>query len=99
MEYPTQEDLVPITFSKEISEEKLRENSPENMSVLQNDVCSTPKYVKILMDSGASVLSIHDLFVLTNKFNARNPSANKWLTMAQSWLTSCEAEAKIKHPK
>ena len=38
------------------------------MSVLQNDVHSTSRYIKILMDSGASASIIHNSFVRTNKF-------------------------------
>ena len=48
------------------------------------------------MGSGASALIIHDLFVRTNKFNTRKTSANKWSTMAESYLTSCEVEVKFK---
>ena len=51
------------------------------------------------MDSGASELIIHNLFIRTNKFNTRKTSANKLLTMAASFLTSCEAEVKIKLPE
>ena len=69
------------------------------MSVLQNDINSTLRYIKILMDSSASALIIHDSFVHTNKFNMRKTSANKWSTMAGVFFTSCEAEVKIKLPK
>ena len=37
------------------------------MSVLRNDVRSKSRYVKILMDSGASASIIHDSFVRTDK--------------------------------
>ena len=66
------EGLVPITFGKLIPRDKIRKNDSKNMNVLQNNVRSTPRYVKILMDSGASALIIHDSFVRTNKFNTRN---------------------------
>ena len=69
------------------------------MSVLQNDVRSKSRYVKILMDSGASASIIHDSFVRTNKFNTRKTSANKWSTMAGSFSTSCEVEVKLKLPE
>ena len=71
----------------------------KNMSVLQNDVRSTSRYVKILMDSNASASIINNSFVRANKFNTRKTSANKWSTMAGSFLMSCEAEAKVKLPK
>ena len=69
------------------------------MSVLQNDVCSTSRYVKILMDSGASASIIHDSFLRANIFNTRKTSANKWSTMARSFSTLCKVEVKIKLPK
>ena len=69
------------------------------MSVLRNDVRSKSRYVKILMDSGASASIIHDSFVRTNKFNTRKTSANKWSTMAGSFLTSYEVEVKLKLPE
>ena len=95
----TQGDLVPITFDELIPKDKIRKNDSKNMSVLQNDVRSKSRYVKILMDSGTSASIIHDSFVRTNKFNTRNTSANKWSTMAGSYSTSCEAEVKIKLPE
>ena len=49
--------------------------------------------------SGTSASFIHNSFLCTNKFNTRNTSANKWSTMAWSFLTSCEAEIKIKLPE
>ena len=52
------------------------------MSVSQNEVRSTSKYVKILMDSGANVSIIHDSFVRKNKYDTKKTSANKWTTMA-----------------
>ena len=51
------------------------------------------------MDSGASASIIHDSLVRTNKFNTRKTSANKWCTMAGSFLTLCEAGVKIKLPE
>ena len=66
------------------------------MSVLQNDIRSNSRYVKLLMDSGASALIIHDSFKRTNKFITNKTSANKWSTVAGSFLTSCKAEVKIK---
>ena len=69
------------------------------MSVLQNDVCSTSRYVKILMGTGASASIIHESFVHANKFNTRNNSANKWSTIDGSFSTLCEAEVKIKLPE
>ena len=69
------------------------------MSVLQNDEHNSSSYVKILMDSGASASIIHDLFVCTNKFNTGTTSANKWSTMAGSFLTCYEAEVKLKLPE
>ena len=47
------------------------------MNVLQNDIGSISRYVKILMDSGASVSVIHISLVRTNKFNATKTSPNK----------------------
>ena len=49
-----QEGLVPITFIELIPEDIIRKNDSKNMSVLQNDVRSNSRYVKILMDNGAS---------------------------------------------
>ena len=69
------------------------------MSVVQNDVCSNLRYVKIWMDSSASASIIHDSFVRTNKLNIRKNSANKWTTMAGSFLTLYKAEAKFKLPE
>ena len=57
------------------------------------------RYVKILMDSEASALIIHDSFVRTNKLNTRKTSAKKWSTMAGSFLTLCEADVKNKLPE
>ena len=73
-------------------------NDLKDMIILQNDVSSTSRYVN-LMVSGASASIIHDSFVHMNKFNTRKTSANKWSTMAGSFLTSCEAEVKIKLPE
>ena len=61
------EGLVPITLGELISEDKIRNNDSENISVSQNDVLSTSRYVKILIDSSASASIIHDSFVRTNK--------------------------------
>ena len=94
-----QKDLVPITFGELVPKEEISKIDSKNMSVSQNDVCSILRYVKILMENGASASIIHDSFVLTNKFNTRKTSANKWPTMAGSFLTSCEAEVEIKFPK
>ena len=66
------------------------------MSVLQNDVCSSSRYNKILIDSGASPSTIHASFIRTNKFSNRKTSVNKWSTIPVSCLTLCEAEVKIK---
>ena len=93
-----QEDLVPITFGELIPKDKIRKNDL-NMSILQNDMHSTSRYTKILMDSGASASIIHDSFVRTNKFNTRKTSANKWSTMAGSFSTSYEVEVKLKLPE
>ena len=68
------------------------------MSVLQNDVRSKSRYVKILMDSGASASIIHDSFVRTNKFNTRKTSANKWSTMAGSFSPDLNFTAHIIAP-
>ena len=92
----TQENLVPITFGELIAKDKIRKNNSENMSVLQNDVCSTSRYIKILMDSSASALIIHDSLVRTNEFHFRKTYANKWSTMDGSFSTSCKAEFEIK---
>ena len=69
------------------------------MNDLQNDVRSTSRYVKILMDTDASASIIHDSFVRPNKFNTRKTSTNKWSTMAGSFSISCKAEVKIKLPE
>ena len=63
------EDLIWIIFGKLISEDKKRRKDSKNMRVLQNDVRSNSRYIKILMDSGTSALIIHVSFVHTNKFN------------------------------
>ena len=72
-----QEDLVPIIYSELFPVDKIPKNDSKNMIILQNDVYSTPRYEKILMDSGESASIIHDSFVCTNKFNTRKNSANK----------------------
>ena len=69
------------------------------MTIFENYVRGNSRYVKILMDSGAIASIIHDSFVRTNKFNTRKTSANKWTTMAGSFLTLCKAEVKIEFPK
>ena len=46
----TQEDLVPNTFGESIHKDKIRKNDSKNVRVLQNDVCSNSRCVKILMD-------------------------------------------------
>ena len=51
------------------------------------------------MDSGESASIMYNSFERTNKFNTRNTSANKWSKMAGSFLTSCEAEVRIKLPE
>ena len=94
-----QKNLVPITFNELIPEDEIRTNDSGNTSILQNDVCSTSKYVNIMMDSGASLSIIHDSFVHADKFNTRKTSKNKWSTMAGSFLTLCKAEDKIKLPE
>ena len=57
----TQEDLVPFTFGELIPKDQIRKNESKNMG--------TSRYIKILMDCGASASVIHDSFVRTNKFN------------------------------
>ena len=65
------------------------------MSIAQNDICSTSRYVKILIDSGANASIIHHLSVRTNiYYNPRKSSANKWFTIA-----GCVAEVEIKLPE
>ena len=79
-----QEDLIPIIIGKLIPENKIRKNDLKNMSILQNNVRSNSRYVKILMGSGASASIIHDSFVRTNKFSTRKPSANnspQWMDL------------------
>ena len=62
------------------------------MSILQYYVQSNSRYVKILIDIGASPSIIH-------KFKTKKTSAHTWSTMSGSFLTSCEAEIKIKLPE
>ena len=69
------------------------------MSILQNDVRSNSRYVKILIDSGTSASIIHNSFVRSNKFYMIKTSANKWSTMAGYFSTLCKAEVKIKLPQ
>ena len=97
--YSTQEDLVPLIFGELILEDKVRKDNLNNMSVLQNDVHSNSRYVKILIDSGASASIIHNLFVHTIKFKTRKTSTNKWSMLTRSFLRSCKAEVKIKLPE
>ena len=94
-----QEDLVPITFCELNSEDEIRKNDSKNMNILQNDVHRTSRYVKILMDNGASASIIHNSFVQTNKYNTRKTNKNKWFTVAGSFSMPCHAEVKIKLPK
>ena len=52
------------------------------MNVLQNDVCSTLRYVKIQTDSSTSTAIIHNSYVQANKFNIRKLpriSGPQWL--------------------
>ena len=77
----------------------LRKSDFKHTSVLCNVDRSTSRYVKILIDSGASASIINDLFVHPNKFNTRKTFVNKWSTMAESFLTSSKAEVKIKLPE
>ena len=75
-------DLIPIIFGELISEVKICKNDSKTMSILQNHVRSTSRYVNILMDCGASASIIHDSFVGANKFNTKkNPriSGLRWL--------------------
>ena len=71
----TQEDLVPIAFRDVNPEHKICKNDLKNISVLQNYVCITSKYVSILMDSNESASIIYNLFVRTN--NCNKTSVNK----------------------
>ena len=84
---------------KQMLWDKICKDGSKNMSILQNNIQSISRYVKILMDSGASVSIIHDSFVCTNKFNIRKTSANKWSTMAGSFSTPCKVEVQIKLPQ
>ena len=63
------QELIPV--------DKIHKKDSKNMSVLRNYVNSTSRYVKILMDSGASALIIHNFFVCKNKFNTRKTSKLK----------------------
>ena len=56
-------------------------------------------YVNILIDCDANALIIHNSFIHTTDFDTRNTFANKWSTMAGSFLTLFKAEVKIKLPK
>ena len=85
-------DLVPITFGVLISKER------KSIKASLNGICWRNTYVKILMDSGASALIIHDSYVSKNYFITRQTSANKWFTMAGSFSTSCEAKIALKMP-
>ena len=69
------------------------------MNVLQNDLRIASRYVKILVDNGASASIIHDSFVCMNKYNNRKTYKNDKFTMAGSFSTSYEAEVKIKSPE
>ena len=93
------EDLVPTTFSELIPKDKIHIDDSKNMSVLQNDVHSIARYVKILLDNGASGSIIHDSFVCTRKLNMRNTSVDKWSMIAESFATLSEAKVKIKLPE
>ena len=65
------------------------------MSVLKNDVRSTSRYVKLLMDSGASTSIIYDSFVHTNKLNTTTlPRIS-----GPQCLNLFQAKVKIKLPK
>ena len=50
LNFSTQKDSVPITFSELIPKDKMYEND----SVSRNDVRRASRYVQILMDSSAS---------------------------------------------
>ena len=91
--------MVSITFGELISTIKgfLNLKNPK-LSVTSNDIISTPRYGKILMDSSTSASIIHESNVCINKFNTRETSANKWSTMTGSFLVSCEDKVGIKFP-
>ena len=59
----TQVNFVLITFGELNPKDEICEHNSENMSVLQNDVHSPQRYVKISMDTGGSVSFVHDSFV------------------------------------
>ena len=85
--------MVPITFGELIP--TVIDDTHQNikkMSITSNDVLSTPRYVKILMDSNTSASIIHEDLAHINKFNTRETSTNKWSTMYESFSTLCEAK-------
>ena len=84
-----------MTCGELFPKDKIHKNNSKSMSVSQNNVHSTSRYVNILMDSSASASIIHDSFVPTNKFNTRKTSTYKLSTMAGSFPLSCEVEVKI----
>ena len=89
--------MVPISFGEFIPKDKRPLNNKFTiMSVIPNDICCTPRYVKFYMDRGASMFMIHNFNISINKFNTREPFGNKWLMIARSFLISCEAKVKIK---
>ena len=98
MLYLLRRNLVPITFGEFIPADKIRKNDSKNMSVLQNDVHSTSRYVNILMDSGVSASITHHLFVRENKFNTSKTTANKWSTMLDLFQRRAKQKLKLNFP-
>ena len=75
---------MPITFGELIPKDKRYKNDSENISVLQNDVCSTSRYVNFTIR----------LYIQINVIPEKLPqiSGPQWL---DRFSTSCKAEVKV----
>ena len=69
------------------------------MSPKQNGIRLKNTYVKILTNSGASALIIHESYVNRKNFITRKNSTDKWSTLAGSFSTLCKAEITLKMAK
>ena len=69
------------------------------MSPKQNGAHKRNRYIKILMDSGASASIIHESYVSQNSFTTRKTSTNQWSTITGSFSTSSETKITLQIPE
>ena len=97
------EDLVPITFGLILTNKPTKVDSStkrtQKVSRSKNLNRKETKYVKVLLDSGASASIIHQSYVRKNNYDFRKTSANAWTTMAGSFSTSYETTINLTLPE